>query len=685
MTTAQTATAEAMQPLGDILLAAGSRHTPESVTALLQGLLAAPADSGDDTRWQLLFPNETPEALAAIGALKAQLEHKKPAAEPPVGERLALLRAEMQKRGVDGFFVPRADEFQGEYVPASAERLAWITNFHGSAGCAIVLADKAAFFTDGRYTLQALSEVDGAHFTRYSTADNQPPLQTLTAMDYLAQNLQPGQVFGIDPWLHTPAEVTRLHDVMARVGATLKLLDNNPLDAAWATRPPAPLAPVVPHPLQYSGIASADKRRVLADILKQSGAEVLAVTLPEDICWLLNVRGGDVPCTPFALSYALAYADGRVDWFVDSRKLSAEIIEWLGPDVSLQPLSAFATAVETLAKQGRKFWIDPASAPARLDAVLRDLGQTPHLARTPLSLMKSCKNETEIAGSIAAHLRDGVAVTRFLAALSQQGGPAKHDELSAAALLYSLRRQNEHFRGASFETISGAAGNGAIVHYRSSPATNKQLLDGPVYLCDSGAQYLDGTTDITRTIAVDQVSDEMRDRYTRVLKGHIQVAISTFPAGTAGDVLDVKARAALREVGLDYAHGTGHGVGSYLSVHEGPCSLSPRGSGVPLMPGMILSNEPGYYKNGEYGIRIENLLLVVNTGKTDADGRALLGFQTLTLAPIDRNLIEPSLLTAEEREWLNAYHANVREKLMPELQKVDPASAEYLRQATQPI
>lgn len=684
MTTPQTATAAAVQSLQDLLAGHGSRHTAESVASLLAGIVAAPADAGDPDSWQRLFSYEAPEVLAAIAALKQQMETQAPV-DVPMAQRLASLRAEMSKLGVDGFFIPRADEYQGEYVPAAADRLAWISGFHGSAGCAIVLHDKAAFFTDGRYTLQTLAEVDGDLFDRYSTAENQPPLPTLTALDWLAQNLPAGKTFGIDPWLHTPAEVTRLHDVMAKAGAVLKLLDANPLDAAWADRPAAPLAPVVVHPLDYAGISSADKRRVLADILKKSGRDALAVTLPEDICWLLNIRGGDVPCTPFALSYALAYADGRVDWFVDSRKLTPEILDWIGGEVAVHAPSAFAGAVETLAKQGRTFWIDPAASPAKIDALLRDLGQTPHLARSPLSLMKSCKNETEIAGSIAAHRRDGLAVTRFLAALATQGGPAEHDELTAADLLYSLRRQNEKFRGGSFDTISGAGDNGAIVHYRASPSTNKPLLAGPVYLCDSGAQYLDGTTDITRTIAVDQVNDEMRDRYTRVLKGHIQVAISRFPAGTTGDVLDAKARGPLREAGLDYAHGTGHGVGSYLSVHEGPCSLSPRGATVPLMPGMILSNEPGYYKNGEYGIRIENLLLVVNTGEKDAKGETLLAFRTLTLAPIDRNLIEPSLLTAEERAWLDAYHAEVREKLLPDLQKIDPAAAEYLVRATAPL
>lgn len=608
------------------------------------------------------------------------------AAPSPAADRLKRIRHQMAQRGLDGFFVPRADEFQGEYVPASNDRLAWISGFHGSAGCAIILRDEAAFFTDGRYTIQTLAEVDGEHFHRYSTADNQPPLDTRNPLDWLGMAIGSGKVFGIDPWVHTPADVERLRAVIESAGSTLKLLDDNPLDAAWgAERPPAPLAPATMHGLEFSGETSTNKRADIAKALQTEQCDVLAVTLPEDICWLLNVRGGDVPCTPFVLSYALAHADGSVDWFVDDRKLSPEVCAWLGDDVRTHPLHDFAPFVEQLVSDKKVFWIDPASVPVKIDAILRRDGGQPYSMRTPISLRKARKNEIEIDGARRAHHRDALAICRFLAALAEQSGPAKYDELTAAQFLYDLRASGERFKGLSFDTISGAGGNGAIVHYRASEKTNKPLLAGPIYLVDSGAQYLDGTTDITRTLAVDTVDDEMRDRYTRVLKGHIQVTLSQFPEGTTGDKLDIKARAALHEVGLDYAHGTGHGVGSYLSVHEGPCGISPRATSVPLMPGMILSNEPGYYKEGAYGIRIENLVLVIDTGERDSADRKILGFETLTLAPYERALIDVDLLTAEELDFVNDYHLRVRSELLDELTALDPAAAQWLVAATFPL
>ncbi len=666
------------------LAAQGSKRGAAEVTALLRGILAAPTDV-DPQRWQLLFEGETPAALQVIGDLKQRLEAAASPETIPVADRLVALRVEMKKAGIDGFFIPRADEFQGEYVPACAERLAWISGFHGSAGSAIILADQAAFFTDGRYTIQTLAEVDGKHFKRYSTAENQAPLITMTPVEWLKTHLRPGQVFGIHGWVHTPADVARLAEAVTAAGATLKILDTNPLDAAWGSaRPPAPLAPVVPHDLAYAGIASAEKRQNLGRILQEAHCQMLAVTLPEDICWLLNVRGGDVPCTPFALSYLLAYADGRAAWFIETRKVPQATRDWVGTDVTIHPLDDFLPAVLTAATAGT-LWLDPASAPGALEAALMAQGATLHRARTPLALLKACKNSAEVKGTRAAHLRDGASVTRFLAALAAPGIVAQHDEITAAELLLSYRRHNPLLRGLSFDTISGAGGNGAIVHYRASTATSKPLEAGPIYLVDSGAQYLDGTTDITRTIAVGPVDAEMRDHYTRVLKGHVQVAMSLFPAGTTGHILDAKARLPLQEIGLDYAHGTGHGVGSYLSVHEGPCGLSPRNTNVPLMPGMILSNEPGYYKENAYGIRIENLLLVIDTGKQDDQGRKLLAFETLTLAPYDRALIEASLLDDVERTWIDAYHARVRTALLPLLEQDDAQAAAYLETATAPL
>ncbi|MBI3440718.1 MAG: aminopeptidase P family protein [Proteobacteria bacterium] len=599
--------------------------------------------------------------------------------------KLAALRAEMTKRDIDGFFVPRADEFQGEYVPECNDRLAWISGFTGSAGAAIVLKDKAAFFTDGRYTLQARDQVNAKNFDVCSTAKDQLPTPTISPTEWIEKNLPANAKFGIDPWVHTPNDVKNIKASVEKAGGTLVFVDSNPLDAAWANRPATPQEPAVPHPLQFAGKSSEEKRDELADLLKQKNVAALAITLPEEVCWLLNVRGGDVPCTPFALSYAIANQDSTVDWFIDQNKVGSDVKKWIGADVRLHDLGEFADHLKSLAQHGRKIWLDSGSAPIKAQDIITQNGGSLHAERSPLQMMKAIKNPVEIQGTIEAHIRDGVALTRFLAAISEPGAAAKFDELSASDLLEQIRAEGDNFRGLSFDTISGAGGNGAIVHYRSSPGTNQPLLSGPIYLVDSGAQYLDGTTDVTRTVAVDKVTPEMKEHVTRVLKGHIQVAMAVFPEGTTGDKLDVKARASLKEVGLVYAHGTGHGVGSYLSVHEGPCSIGPSSNTVPLAPGMVISNEPGYYKEGAYGIRIESLVTVVDAGKKDAAGKSLLAFKTLTMAPIDRNLIEPSLLTDDELKWLNDYHAEVRSKLLPRLDKVDSKAAEFLKKATAPL
>ena len=548
-----------------------------------------------------------------------------------------------------------------------------------------MLNDSAAFFTDGRYTLQAREQVDAKDFQICSLSEDQPPAPTLTPAEWIEKNLQAGMTFGIDPWVHTPQDMKKIKDAVEKAGGILVLLQDNPLDAAWQNQPPAPLAPVVPHPMEYAGQESLEKRQNLATALTAKDADAIAITLPEEICWLLNIRGGDVPCTPFALSYAIAHKDGSVDWFIDDRKVTEDTQNWIGADVRIHAPEDFSKAIEKLATDGKTIWLDPASAPVKVQDIITTAGGTVHAERSPVQLMKAKKNAVEIQGTINAHIRDGVAITRFLAALSEQGAAAKHDELSATQLLQDIRAGGDKFRGLSFDTISGAGGNGAIVHYRSAPETNKPLLAGPVYLVDSGAQYLDGTTDITRTIAVDTPTQEMKENFTRVLKGHIAVAMATFPEGTTGDKLDEKARASLKEVGLDYAHGTGHGVGSYLSVHEGPCGISPRSTTVPLEPGMIISNEPGYYKEGAYGIRIETLVTVIETGHTNEDGKKMLGFKTLTLAPVDRNLIEPALMSEDELTWLNNYHAEVARTLLPLVEKVDAKAAAFLKQATSPI
>ena len=668
--------------LEELLKGAGETRSLEEVKATLKGILAAPEDIAGPTLWLTLFKTgSSAEVAQQLTALKEELaDHQ----ETFHQDRLADMRAEMAKRGIDGFYVPRADEYHGEYVPARSDRLDWVTGFTGSAGAAVVLKDKAGFFTDGRYTLQARKQVNKKNFDICSTASDQQPTPTMKPTEWIEKNLPKGAKLGVDPWIQSANEVKDIKAAVEKAGGTIVFVDSNPLDAAWKGRPDAPISPVVPQPLQYAGVSSSGKRKNLASALKEKGADALVVALPEETCWLLNVRGGDVPCTPFALSYSIAHNDGSVDWFIDKRKITEGIDKWTGPDVRIHDLSEFQASLTALAKQGKKVWVDPGTAPIKAQNIVADNGGTVCAERSPLQMMKAIKNNVEIKGMADCHIRDGAALTRYMAAISEPGAAAKFDEISASDLLEKYRAEGDKFRGLSFDTISGAGGNGAIIHYHSTPETSQPLNAGPVYLVDSGGQYLDGTTDVTRTLAVSSPSAEMKENFTRVLKGHIQVAMAEFPEGTTGDKLDEKARASLKEVGLDYAHGTGHGVGSYLSVHEGPCSISSANSTVPLKTGMILSNEPGYYKEGAYGIRLESLVTVVDTGRKDADGKNLLAFKTLTMAPIDRNMVEPSLLTADELKWLNSYHAEVQQKLLPLLEK-DPRAIAYLKKATAPI
>ncbi|HEY1261003.1 MAG TPA: aminopeptidase P family protein, partial [Stellaceae bacterium] len=571
------------------------------------------------------------------------------------------------------FVVPRSDEHQGEYVPPRGQRLAWLTGFTGSAGVAIVLRDKAAIFVDGRYTLQAAQQVDAAAFDIRHLVD-EPPAR------WLETALTAGAVLGYDPWLHTPHDVARLRAAVEKAGATLRAVADNPLDRVWLDQPAAPLAPVVPHEERFAGESAQSKRTRIGRALAEAGAAAAVLTMPESIAWLLNIRGGDVPHTPLPLSFAILRADGAVTLFIDRHKLAPGLDRHLGNAVTVMPPDALGPALDALAAQGGRVQADPATAAAwifdRLEAAQAKILQ----AADPCLLPKACKNPVEVDGTRAAHRRDGAALTRFLAWLAREAPKEGLSEIAASDRLEAFRREGEYFRDLSFPTISGAGSNGAIVHYRAMPETEKRLELGTLYLLDSGAQYLDGTTDVTRTVAIGEPSDEMRDRFTRVLKGHIALALALFPKGTTGTQLDAFARHGLWQKGLDYDHGTGHGVGSYLGVHEGPQRISKAASAQPLLPGMIVSNEPGYYKTGAYGIRIENLVLVEPTdGEAE---REMLGFETLTLAPIDRSLVVPDLLDRDEIAWLNAYHRRVRETLTP---LVDPVTAAWLVEATQPI
>jgi Xaa-Pro aminopeptidase len=587
--------------------------------------------------------------------------------------RVAKLREELARRGLDGFVVPRADEHQSEYVPANAERLQWLTGFTGSAGTAVVLADKAALVVDGRYTLQAAEQVDTA-------VVDIVPLAEKTAEAWIGENLKAGATLAYDPWLHTADGLKKLERAAAQAGAALAPVEMNLVDVIWLERPPPPKAPVRPHPAELAGETSEAKLARIRAELAKAKLDALVVSDPHNLAWTFNIRGGDVAHTPLPLGYAVIPAEGRPTVFLDPAKVTNEAGSAISAVADIAPQETLPAALEALGSAKAKVRIDTESGAVALVRRIESAGGAADVGPDPISLMKAVKNGAEIAGTRAAHRRDGAAVTRFLAWLAREAPSGKLTEIEAVEKLEALRDETGLLRELAFSTISGSGPNGAIVHYRVTNRTNRALKPGELFLLGSGAQYEDGTTDITRTVAVGRPSEEMRDRFTRVLKGHIAIARAMFPKGTSGAQIDALARLPLWQAGLDFDHGTGHGVGSYLSVHEGPQRLSKLGTPA-LEPGMILSNEPGYYKTGQYGIRIENLVLVERREIAGAE-REMLGFETLTFAPIDRALIETSLLTAEEREWLDAYHARVREVLTPEL---DEATRAWLVEATRAL
>jgi len=552
------------------------------------------------------------------------------------------LRAALLQHELDGFILPVNDEFLGEYVPDSAKRLTWLTGFTGSAGIAVVLKDKAAFFTDGRYTLQAKTEVKG--FDLHNSGDMAPE-------KWIATQAAKGTVIGYDPKLHTLHSIRRYEREAKHI--TWQPVTPNPIDALWKDRPAPPASPVRIQPIEYTGESSADKRTRIAKDITTKGADAAMLTAPDSICWLLNIRGNDVPFTPFILCYALLAKSGKVTLYLDEPRVSSQVRAHLGNDVILKAPSALAGDLANFGKQHVLY--DPAGSPAWFYQQLKQASAEIIELADPCALPKACKNKAELEGMRQAHIRDGLAVTRFLHWLNVNTKPLT--EMDAAAKLEEFRKASPLYLEPSFTTIAGSGPNGAIVHYRVTPQTNRPLDKNSMLLLDSGGQYPDGTTDITRTIALGTPTAEMKDRFTRVLKGHIALARAVFPEGTAGSQLDALARQYLWQEKLDYDHGTGHGVGSYLSVHEGPQGISKRSGGVALMPGMILSNEPGYYKAGEYGIRIENLVVVKEM--SSVAGKRYFGFETITLVPIDMRLVEVSLLTTEEKAWLKDYHQRV--------------------------
>ncbi len=583
-------------------------------------------------------------------------------------ERLTRLRQALTRAGVDGFILPVADPHLGEYMPEHDRRVAWLTGFTGSAGIAIVLPDAARLLSDGRYQLQMRAQADAAVWG-FGHSIETPPAEWMA--EHLAGR---ACTIGYDPWLISADGLKRYSDA----GLTLVALAENPVDGIWPDQPPPPLDPATPHGLDFAGRTSADKRAEIAAALAKAGHDAAILSDPASVDWLLNIRGSDVDCTPFALGFAVIAADASVTLFMEPAKLGPETRAWLGDGVSVLPPAEMAQALSRFA--GRKVRVDSAATCHWFGLTLGAAGAKLVAGPDPCALPKACKNAVERAGARAAHHRDGLALVRFLHALDQRRDLT---ELSAAALLNGLRALSPEYRGESFPAISGAGENGAIMHYRVSAATNRALRDNEVYLIDSGGQYRDGTTDVTRTVwrGPARAPEAIRERYTRVLAGHLDLAAIAFPEGVAGPHLDALARAALWRVGLDYDHGTGHGVGSYLAVHEGPMGIARTARPVPLASGMVLSNEPGYYLPGSYGIRIENLELVVPAEFADAT-RPFLRFETLTLAPYDRRLIAPGLLSAAQLAQVNAYHARVRAALAPELE--EPARA-WLVEATAPL
>jgi Xaa-Pro aminopeptidase len=592
-------------------------------------------------------------------------------------DRLAALREQLKADRLDGFVVPLTDEHMSEYVGSYAQRLAWLTGFDGSAGTAVVLPAEAAIFVDGRYTLQVRDQVDAAHWSYQSVP------QTSIA-EWLSEHAADGGRIGYDPWLHTDEWVKKAREALAAKGAVLVPVTRNPIDAVWYDRPGPSTARLVVHGDQHAGKSSAAKRQEIAEWLAEQKADAAVLAALDSIAWTFNVRGQDVAHTPVALAFALIQADGTADLFVAGEKVGEDVRQHLGNGVRLHERSAFDPYLRGLG--GKTVIVDPERSVAAISSALAAAGAKVLARRDPAVLPKAIKNAVEIAGHKAAQARDGAALVRFLHWISVEAQKGGVDELSAVAKLQEFREAGGLLKDLSFDTISGAGPNGAVIHYRVTPATNRPLELNSLYLVDSGGQYADGTTDVTRTVAIGEPTAEMRDRFTRVLQGHIGVTTARFPAGTRGSQLDSFARRPLWEAGLDYAHGTGHGVGSFLSVHEGPQRISFAGSGQaggdePLRAGMILSNEPGYYKAGEYGIRIENLILVEPVAVPGAE-KEMLGFETLTFAPIDRALIVPEMLSAAERAWVDAYHARVAELLAPQL---EGEVADWLQEQCRPL
>jgi Xaa-Pro aminopeptidase len=593
---------------------------------------------------------------------------------PSAAERLKALRDHLRSSGLNGFIVPKSDAFQNEYVPPYADRLAWLTGFTGSAGHAVVLEEKAALIVDSRYTLQAKAQADLDLYTVFLYPDT-------TTIDVLKANAPKGARIGYDPSLHPMAGFKSLKEGAEKAGFDLVACDRNPIDAIWTDRPLESHAPIFAQDDVFAGETAASKIARVRKAIEEGQASALFVSAPDAVAWLLNVRGRDVTHTPIPLVQAFVPLSGRVALFTSPGHLTQQNETLLRDLADIYDFGTLRETLKAIVRPETKIIADHAQTTLAVADALKSAGAELVEARDPCILLKAKKNPSELQGARNAQFRDGAALSRFLAWLDAEAASGTVDEITAADKLAAFRGETHMLEDLSFDTISGAGSNGAIVHYRVTAETNKTLLPGTLYLVDSGGQYRDGTTDVTRTVAIGEPTEEMRRHYTLVLKGHIGIATARFPAGTRGVDIDAFARRALWAAGLDYGHGTGHGIGSFLSVHEGPQSISRNGMAV-LEPGMILSNEPGYYREGHYGIRLENLIAVTEPEEIEGGEKPIMGFETLTLAPFDRRLIAPELLTAEERDWLNAYHARVRHELSFALSDGDLA---WLEAATAPV
>ncbi|MBX7145855.1 MAG: aminopeptidase P family protein [Alphaproteobacteria bacterium] len=634
---------------------------------------------------ELIAPNPDEQLKSLLRDLFNNTKQKFKNVHIDVQTKLKLLREQLQKNTLNGFLVPRADEHQGEYVSLKAQRLAWITGFTGSAGLAIILDKKAALIVDGRYILQAKDQVDQTLFTIIELSAQKTFHQQ--AEEWIKNNMHAGQKLGLDPWLHTYNSVTWWQSLSKKYNFDLKLCTKNLVDQVWDDQPAEPITPIWPHASTYAGQESKEKCEKIAIQLKEQHIKASIIADPTSIAWILNVRGGDIPHTPVVLSFAIIYDDATVQWFVDKRKFTSKLYAHLGTNITIEKPEKLKEVLEKLGFNKSTVHIDEVYGAYWFYDILQKTGTKIILSQDFCALPKACKNPIEIQGMKNAHIRDGAALVKFLAWLQKEikNSLSKKElvltEMDCAEKLFQFRKENDLFCGLSFDTISGAGSNSAVVHYRVTKETNQTLNYKELYLVDSGGQYFDGTTDVTRTIAIGNPTQEMKDRFTRVLKGHVAVACAKFPIGTTGQHLDSLARYWLWQIGLDYNHGTGHGVGAYLSVHEGPQRIHKSSSLFPLLPGMVVSNEPGYYKENAYGIRIENLVTVIPIEEAGFE-IPMLGFKTLTYAPYDCNLIDTSILSRFEIDWINQYHQEVYAILSP---LVDQETEEWLKEATKPL